>query len=62
MKEEAKEWMKIASEEIQSVEALFGRRLLRMVCYHEQQAVEKGLRPFLLSVGWRFREPIIFLI
>jgi HEPN domain-containing protein len=47
MKREAKEWLKIAEEELQAAEHLFEASLYRMVCYHAQQVVEKILKAIL---------------
>lgn len=47
MKRESEEWLKIASEDIQSAECLFEKSLFRMVCYHAQQGVEKILKTIL---------------
>jgi HEPN domain-containing protein len=44
MRKEAEEWLRIASEDLDSAEALIDRKLFRMVCYHSQQAVEKVLK------------------
>lgn len=41
MRKEAEAWLKIAAEDLQAAEALFERRLYRMVCFHAQQSVEK---------------------
>jgi HEPN domain-containing protein len=49
MRKEAEEWIKIASEELQSAEYLFERLLFRMVCYHAQQTVEKVLKALLVE-------------
>jgi HEPN domain-containing protein len=34
MRKEAEEWLRIASEDFDSAEALMERKLFRMVCYH----------------------------
>ncbi len=47
MKKEAEAWLKIAQEELQSAEYLLEKSLVRMVCYHAQQAVEKILKAVL---------------
>src|SRR3989304_3147839 len=47
MRRETEEWLKLANEDLQSAEYLFEKRLLRMVCYHAQQAVEKVLKSLL---------------
>ena len=51
MKRETEEWLKLANEDLQSAEWLFEKRLLRMVCYHAQQAVEKVLKSLLAENG-----------
>jgi HEPN domain-containing protein len=51
MKRETEEWLKLANEDLQSAECLFEKRLLRMVCYHAQQAVEKVLKSLLAENG-----------
>jgi HEPN domain-containing protein len=47
MRREAKEWLKLANEDLQSGEYLFEKGLFRMVCYHAQQAVEKVMKSLL---------------
>src|SRR3990172_726059 len=47
MRRQTEEWLKLANEDLQSAECLLERRLLRMVCYHAQQAVEKVLKSVL---------------
>ncbi|MDI6802129.1 MAG: HEPN domain-containing protein [Thermodesulfovibrionales bacterium] len=47
MKRETEEWLKIAEEDFQAAEHLFEISLFRMVCYHAQQSVEKGLKAIL---------------
>lgn len=47
MRRETGEWLKFASEDLQSAEYLFEKQLFRMVCYHAQQAVEKVLKSLL---------------
>jgi HEPN domain-containing protein len=47
MKRETEEWLKIAEEDFQAAEHLFGISLFRMVGYHAQQSVEKGLKAIL---------------
>jgi len=44
MRKETEEWFRIASEDLESADALMERKLFRMVCYHAQQAVEKILK------------------
>jgi len=44
MRKEAEEWLRIASEDLDSADALMERKLFRMVCYHSQQTVEKVLK------------------
>lgn len=47
MRRETEEWLKLANEDLQSAEYLFEKRLLRMVCFHAQQSVEKVLKSLL---------------
>lgn len=47
MKRETEEWIKIAEEDFQAAKHLLERSLLRMVCYHAQQSVEKILKAVL---------------
>jgi HEPN domain-containing protein len=47
MRRETEEWLKLASEDLQSAECLFEERLFRMVCFHAQQTVEKVLKSVL---------------
>lgn len=47
MRKEAEAWLSIADEDLRSAEVLFERKLLRMACYHAQQAVEKVLKALL---------------
>lgn len=49
MKRETEEWIKIAKEDLQAAEHLFGASLHRMVCYHAQQSVEKTLKAILVE-------------
>ena len=49
MRKETEEWIKIASEDLQSAEYLFEKSLYRMACYHAQQAVEKLLKAILVE-------------
>jgi HEPN domain-containing protein len=34
MRKETEEWFRIASEDLESADALMERKLFRMVCYH----------------------------
>jgi HEPN domain-containing protein len=54
MKRETEEWLKIAEEDFQAAEHLFEISLSRMVCYHAQQSVEKGLKTILTEKGIDF--------
>jgi len=47
MKKESKEWFKIAFEDLKAAKCLYKEGLYRMVCYHSQQVVEKGLKAIL---------------
>jgi HEPN domain-containing protein len=55
MKKETEEWLKIAFEDYDAAKCLFERELYRMVCYHCQQAVEKGLKALLIEHGIDFQ-------
>lgn len=54
MKRETSEWLEIAIEDYKAAECLFEEGFYRMVCYHCQQAVEKGLKAILVENGIDF--------
>lgn len=55
MKRETEEWLKIAFEDFKAAESLFEDGLYRVVCYHCQQAIEKGLKAMLTEKGIGFQ-------
>ena len=46
-------WLRDAREELESASILFEHRKYRAVCFHSQQAVEKGLKALVLEKGKR---------
>ncbi len=49
MRKEAEAWLRISTEDLQSAEVLFDRKLFRPACYHAQQSVEKALKALLID-------------
>lgn len=43
----AQEWLNFANDDIRTAETILPEKILNMVCFHSQQAVEKSLKAFL---------------
>ena len=51
----AKDWFKKADNDLKAAEILFNAKNLASASFHIQQAIEKYLKGYLLSKGWKLR-------
>lgn len=51
----ALDWFKKADLDLAAVETLLNEKQLEMAAFHVQQAIEKYLKGYLLSKGWKMR-------